>query len=72
MLLDVETVSEEEVDVSMSEVAEEDVEEDMDTVEEGTAKEVVEEAEAHMKMELTYQMPPVTLKIKSGPHSQTI
>ena len=44
----------------------------MDEVEEDTDEEVVEEAEAHMKMELTSQMSPVTLKIQSGPHSQKI
>ena len=44
----------------------------MDTVEEDIPEEVVEEAAAHMKMELTYQIPPVTLKIQSGPHYQTI
>ena len=38
----------------------------MDDAEEDTSKEVVEEAVAHMKMELTYQMSPVTLKIQSG------
>ena len=35
-------------------------------------KEVVEEAAAHMKMELTSQKSPITLNIKSGPHYQTI
>ena len=44
----------------------------VDEVEEDTTEEAVEEAKAHMKMGLTYQMPPVTLKIKSGPHYQTI
>ena len=44
----------------------------MDEIEEEAAEEVVEEAEAHMKMELKYQMSLVTLKIKSGTHSQTI
>ena len=44
----------------------------MDEVEEYTAKEVVEEVAAHMKMELVSQMSPITLKIQSGPHSQTI
>ena len=72
MLLDVETVAVEELDVSMAEVVEEDVEEEVDELEEDTSKEVVEGAEAHMKMELTYHMSPVTLKIQSGPHYQTI
>ena len=62
----------EEVDVSMAEVAAEDVQEDMDEVDEYTAKQFVEEATAHIKMELTFQMSPVTLKIQSGPHSQRI
>ena len=51
MLLDVETVAAEEVDVSMAEVTEEDMEEEVDDVEEDTYKEVVEGAEAHIKME---------------------
>ena len=34
--------------------------------------EVVEGALDHIKMELIYHMPPVTLKIQSGTHSQTI
>ena len=63
MLLAVETVAVEEVDVSMAEVAAEDTEEEVDKVEEDTAEEVVEEAAEHIKMELTYQMSPVTLKI---------
>ena len=41
-------------------------------IEEYTAKEVVENSAAHMKTELIYQMSPITLKIQSGPHSQTI
>ena len=44
----------------------------MDKVEQDTSKEVVEGAVVHMKMELTSQMSPVTLKIQSGPHYQTI
>ena len=56
----------------MEEVGEDDVEEDVDEVEEETSKEVVDEAAAHMIMELTYQMSPVTLKIQSGPHYQMI
>ena len=58
--------------VSMSEVVAEDVEEEVDKVEEDTPKEVVEGAAMHMKMELTSQMSPVTLRIHSWPHSQTI
>ena len=46
--------------------------EEADEVEEEISKEVVEEAVAHVKMELTYHMSPITLKILSGPHSQTI
>ena len=67
-----ETVSEEEMDVSMSDVVAEDVEEEMDKVEEDTSKEVVEGSADHMKMELTSQMSPITLKIQSGPHYQKI
>ena len=44
----------------------------MDEVEEDTFEEVVEEAAAHMKMELTSKISPVTLKIQIGSHSQTI
>ena len=31
----------------------------------------MEESEVYMKMGLTSQMSPVTLKMQSGPHSQT-
>ena len=72
MLLAMETVATEEVDVSMEEIVTEDAEAEVDKVEEDMSKEIVEGAEAHMKMELTSQMSPVTLNIKSGPHSQTI
>ena len=72
MLLAVNTVAAEEVDISMEEVVAEDVEEEVDKVEEDTSKEVVEGADAHMKMKLTSQMSSVTLKIHSGPQSQTI
>ena len=44
----------------------------MGEVEEDTSKEVVEGSEAHMKMELTSQMSPVTFRIHSGPNYQTI
>ena len=44
----------------------------MEKGEDDTADEVVEEAAAHMKMELTSHMSPVTLKIQSGLYSQTI
>ena len=66
ILLAVETAAAEEVDVSMSEVAAEDVEEEVDESEEDTSKELVEGAAVHMKMEFTYQMSPVTLKVHSG------
>ena len=56
----------------MPEVAAEDVEEDVNEVEQDTSKEVVEGAAAHMRMELTSQILPVTLKIQSGLHSQRI
>ena len=52
MLLDVETVTAEEVDISIAEVASEDMEEEVDEVEEDTSNEVVEGAAAHIKMEL--------------------
>ena len=41
-------------------------------LEDDMSEEVVEEAAIHMKMELTSQISPVTLKIQSGPQSQTI
>ena len=44
----------------------------MDEVEEDMYNEVVKGAEAHTKIELTSHMSPVTLKIQSWPHSQTI
>ena len=72
MLMVVDTMAAEEVGVSMAEAVEEDAEEEVYKVEEETSKEVLEGATAHMKMELTYQMSPITLKIQSGPHSQTI
>ena len=50
ILLAVETVAEEDVDVSMSEVVTEDVEEEVDEVEEDAYKEVVEGAAAHMRI----------------------
>ena len=56
----------------MAEVVTDDVEEDMDEVEEDTYREVVEGSAVHMKMELKSQLSPVTLKIQSGMHYQTI
>ena len=61
-----ETVAAEEVDVSMAEIVSEDVDEEVDEVEEDMYKEVMEGAAAHMKIKLTSQMSPVTLKIHSG------
>ena len=58
--------------ISMAEVVAEDVEEEVDKEEEDTSEEVVEELVAHMKMELVSYISAVTLKIQSGPHSQTI
>ena len=72
MLLDLETVETEDVDILMAYVASEDVEEEVDEVEEETNKDVMEEAAAHMKMELKSQISPVNLKIQSGPHYQTM
>ena len=72
MLLDVETVTAEEVDISIAEVASEDMEEEVEEVEEDISEEFTEEAAAYMKMKLTSEMSPVTLKIQSGLHSQTI
>ena len=56
MLLNVETVAALEVGVSMAEVAAEDMKEEVNELEEDTSKDFMEEAEAHMKMELTSQM----------------
>ena len=72
MLPAVEIVVAEEVDVSMAEVMAEEVEEEVYEVKLDTGEEVVEEAAAHMKMELIYHISPITLKIQSGPYSQTI
>ena len=72
MLLAVETVASEEVEVSMSEVVEEDVVEEAEGAEEDTSKKVVEGAAVHMKMDLIHHISPVTLRIQSGPQSQTI
>ena len=44
----------------------------MDKVEDDTDEEVVEEAAANMKTELTSQISPVTFNIHSRTHSQTI
>ena len=71
MLLNVKTVAAEYVDVSMADITEDEAEEEVDGLEEDTAKEVVEEAAAQMKTEFISQMSPVTLKIRSGSHSQT-
>ena len=72
MLLDVDTMAAEEMEVSMEVVVTEDMDEDVDESEEETPEEVMEGLALHMKMEFTSQMSPVTLKIQSGPHSQTI
>ena len=56
----------------MAEVVADDVEEEVDGLEDDTSEEVVEGAAAQMKTEFTSQMSPVTLKIQSGPNSQTI
>ena len=72
MLLALEAVAAGEVDISMAEAVAEDVEEYLEEVEEDTSKDFMEGEAAHIKIELTYQMSPVTLKIQSGAHSQTI
>ena len=72
MLLDVETVTAEEVEVSVEAAAAEYVEEEVDKVEEDTAKKVMKKGSAHIKTELTYHMSPVTLNIQSGLHSKMI
>ena len=72
MLLAVEIVAAEEVYISMEEFMAEDVDKEVVEVEEDTSEEVVEGAALHMKMELTSQMSPITLKIQSGPHPQTM
>ena len=66
------TTVEKEVDVSTAEYAEEDMGEEADEAEEDTDEEVVEEVAAHMKMGSKFQISPVTLRIKSGTHYQTI
>ena len=48
------------------------MEEEVNDLEEETSKEVVEGEAEHMKMELKSQVSPVTLKIQSRLHSQTI
>ena len=60
------------MDVSTAKDAEEDVDEEMDEAEEDMDEEVVEEVAAHMKMGSKFQISPVTLRIKSGTHYQTI
>ena len=72
MILDMDTMTVEEVEAFVAEVAEKDGEEEVYELEEDMAKEVTEGAEAHMKTELIYQMSPVTLKIQIGTNSQTI
>ena len=56
----------------MAEDAPEDMEEELYELDQDAAEEVMEEVVAHMKIELVSQMSPITLKIQSGPHSQTI
>ena len=56
----------------MSEVAAEDTDKEVDELKDYTAKEVLKEASANIKMELKFHMSPVSLKIQSGPHSQTM
>ena len=48
MLLAVDTVAEEEVNISMAYVVADEMEEEVDKVEEYTSKEVMEEASAHI------------------------
>ena len=56
----------------MTEYEAEDMEEEADKEQDAVADaEVVEEVSAHMKMWFTYHMSPITLKKKSGLHSQT-
>ena len=48
------------------------VEEEVEEINEAImSKNFVEEVMVHLKMELTYQIPSVTLKINSGTNSQT-
>ena len=48
------------------------VEEEVEDIKEAImSKNFVEEVMVHLKMELTYQIPSVTLKINSGTNSQT-
>ena len=71
MLLGVETVSAEEVDVSMAYFLADNLKEEVDEVEEDMAEDIMEEAAAHMKMELISQLSFITLKIQGGPHYLT-
>ena len=59
------------MDVSTAKDAEEDVDEEVDEAEEDMDEEVVEEVAAHMKMGLTFQISPVTLRMKSRKHYRT-
>ena len=63
MTLAMVTAAAEEWDDSMFKDASEDVEEEVDEEEED-----VEEVAAHMKMQMIYQMSPITLKINIGSH----
>ena len=72
MPLAVVTAISEEVNVSMVEHAAEEVEEDVDKVKDDKDKKFVEEAAVHINTDFTSQMPHITLKINSGPHSQMI
>ena len=48
------------------------MEEEVNKIEEDTSEELAEGSAAHIKMELTPHMSPVTLNIQIGPHSKTI
>ena len=48
------------------------MEEEVNKIEEDTSEELAEGSAAHIKMEFTSQMSPVTLNIWSGTHSQMI
>ena len=72
MLLTVQTMSVEEVDISVTEVSADDKEEEVEKVEESTANKFADGELAHMKMESIHQISPVPLNIQSGPHPHTI
>ena len=66
------TSSSEEVDYLMAKDATEETREDEDKLDEDAVKDAVEDAAMNTRIELSYQMSYVTLKMNNGPHSKTI